>query len=284
MNLFAEVSAHLGEEIVDSRSLSGGCIAQTYLLVTASGKEYFLKSGADDTTMFAKEANGLRELAKANTLRIPTVHKATPHWLLLEYIPQGRPSRNFFRSFGEKFAAMHRYSGLAYGFSEDNFIGATPQLNQPSADAANDWCTFYWENRLLSQFYFAEKRGYGGELQQLFAQLEGKIADIIGDSEESPALLHGDLWSGNFLVDEDGEACIIDPAVYYGHREADLAMTRLFGGFDEDFYRAYNEAWPLPAGYEYRENLYKLYHVLNHLNLFGSGYLGQSIRLIKSYL
>lgn len=284
MNLFAEVSAHLGEEIVDSRSLSGGCIAQTYLLVTASGKEYFLKSGADDITMFAKEANGLRELAKANALRIPAVYEATPHWLLLEYIPQGRPGRNFFRSFGEKFAEMHRYSGSTYGFSEDNFIGATPQLNQPSAEATNDWCTFYWENRLLPQFYFAEKRGFGGELQQLFAKLEGKITDIIGDSEEFPALLHGDLWSGNFLVDKEGEACIIDPAVYYGHREADLAMTRLFGGFDEEFYRAYNEAWPLPAGYEYRENLYKLYHVLNHLNLFGSGYLGQSIRLVKSYV
>ncbi len=284
MNLFEDVATHLGEEIVDSRSLSGGCIAQTYLLVTASRKKYFLKSGADDVAMFAKEANGLQELAKANALRIPAVYKATAHWLLLEYIPPGRPGRNFFRSFGEKFAAMHRYSAETYGFSEDNFIGATPQLNRPSMEAARNWGRFYWENRLLPQYYFAEKRGYGGELQQPFAKLEGKIADIIGDSEETPALLHGDLWSGNFLVDEEGEACIIDPAVYYGHREADLAMTRLFGGFAEEFYRAYNDAWPLPAGYEYRENLYKLYHVLNHLNLFGSGYLSQSLLLIKSYL
>lgn len=284
MNLFDDVSKHLGEEIVDSRSLSGGCIAQTYLLETATGKRYFLKSGADDITMFEKEANGLRELGKAKALRIPEVVNVTRHWLLLEYIPQGRVDRNFFRSFGEKFATLHRYSAETYGFSEDNFIGATPQLNTPSANAAKDWSAFYWENRLLPQYYLAEKRGYGGELQQPFAKLEGKIADIIGDSEESPALLHGDLWSGNFLVDEAGDACIIDPAVYYGHREADLAMTRLFGGFEAEFYRAYNETWPLPAGYEYRENLYKLYHVLNHLNLFGSGYLSQSIRLIKSYL
>ena len=115
-------------------------------------------------------------------------------------------------------------------------------------------------------------------------ELGNKIEEILSGSEEKPALLHGDLWSGNYMPDENGNACLIDPAVYYGHREADLAMTKLFGGFDSNFYSAYNEAYPLKDGWRYRENIYKLYHVLNHLNLFGWGYYSQAISLIKSYL
>ena len=122
------------------------------------------------------------------------------------------------------------------------------------------------------------------ELRKAISKLEERIEEIIGDSEEKPSLLHGDLWSGNFMVNENGETVLIDPAVYYGHREADLGMTKLFGGFSNEFYKSYNETYPLKDGYEYRENIYKLYHVLNHLNLFGGGYYSQAISLIKFYI
>ena len=137
----------------------------------------------------------------------------------------------------------------------------------------------------LPSLLIYEKNGLADEdLRKSFSRLESKISDILKDSQEQPSLLHGDLWSGNYMVDEHGNACIIDPAVYYGHREADLAMTRLFGGYSEDFYKSYNESFPLKDGWEYRENIYKLYHVLNHLNLFGKGYYSQALSLIRSYL
>jgi fructosamine-3-kinase len=150
---------------------------------------------------------------------------------------------------------------------------------------ALNWTEFYFNKRLLYQYNLAEKNGYAGEeLQRAFSQLENKIYLVLKDSNAIPSLLHGDLWSGNYITDETGNACLIDPAVYYGHREADLAMTKLFGGFDNRFYSAYNEEYPLDNGYEFRENIYKLYHVLNHLNLFGTAYYQQALSLIKYYL
>ena len=136
----------------------------------------------------------------------------------------------------------------------------------------------------MYQYKLAEKNGYATqELRAGISKLENKIEKILAGSEESPSLLHGDLWSGNYMIDENGDACLIDPAVYYGHREADLGMTKLFGGFNSEFYKSYNENYPLPDGYDYRENIYKLYHVMNHLNLFGGGYYSQAISLINYY-
>src|SRR3990170_4265627 len=133
--------------------------------------------------------------------------------------------------------------------------------------------------------YFLKKNGnVNSNFRKCFNQLENKIENILSGKIEKPSLLHGDLWAGNYLVDENGRVCLIDPAVYYGNREADLAMTKLFGGFTKEFYDSYNELYPLEDGYEYRENIYKLYHVLNHLNLFGSGYYQQALSLIKFYL
>ncbi len=267
-------------------SLSGGCISNAYKLSTTDGKSYLLKINENHKgDMFLKEANGLIELKKANAIRVPEVILAEKDFILLEFINSSSKSKSFFKDFGIKFSEMHKYNSSAFGFYEDNYIGANPQPNIPGTDEAKNWIKFFFNKRILYQFKLAEKKGYStGELKQGISKLENKIEDILSGSEEPPALLHGDLWSGNYMVDENGDACLIDPAVYYGHREADLGMTKLFGGFNSEFYNSYNENFPLQDGYDYRENIYKLYHVLNHLNLFGRGYYSQAISLIYYYL
>ncbi|GET27835.1 fructosamine kinase family protein [Prolixibacter sp. SD074] len=283
-DIITRIEACTGEKIIRTQSIGGGCIANARRITTGAGRSFFMKSGFHNS-MFRNEANGLKELAKANAIRVPKVLLQEDDFLLLEFIPQGGRKRNFFEDFGRRFARMHRYQAEQFGFYEDNFIGATPQVNIPVGDEATNWTSFYMNKRLLFQFQLAERNGYADEkLRSGFRKLEEKIEDILEGSEEPPTLLHGDLWSGNYMSDENGEPVIIDPAVYYGHREADLAMTKLFGGFSSEFYSAYREENPLPDGYEYRENIYLLYHVMNHLNLFGSSYYGQAVRLLRSYL
>lgn len=276
----------LSEKITGSRPMGGGCINEAQVITTEKGFKYFLKfnySGQQD--MFLKEAHGLEELYKPDVIRIPKVITADKNFILIEMIEQAIRSKTFWEDFGKSFAKMHRYSGSGYGFYEDNYIGSTVQLNIANDKEKTDWCEFYFNKRLLFQFKLAEKNGYtDSSFLSAFAKIEQKVCEIISSEISFPSLLHGDLWRGNFISDEKGNACLIDPAVYYGNREADLAMTKLFGGFDSRFYEAYNEEFPLDGGYSYRENIYKLYHVLNHLNLFGSGYYGQALQLIKYYL
>ncbi|MGQ1891003.1 fructosamine kinase family protein [Thermophagus sp. OGC60D27] len=271
----------LGEKISQTTGASGGCIADSRIVTTASGKSYFLKQGFADG-MFRKEANGLTELAKPNILKVPAVICSGDDFLILEHIEQGAKKKDFFEVFGRKLALMHQYSGASFGFFEDNFIGSTPQKNIPAGEEAHNWPLFYWNKRLLYQYRLAERNGYADSvMQKLFASLETNYEKIMAGSDEPPSLLHGDLWGGNYLCDRNGEPVLIDPAVYYGHREADLAMTKLFGGFSSAFYRAYQETWPLKEGAAIREPIYLLYHVMNHLNLFGSGYYGQTIGLLQ---
>jgi fructosamine-3-kinase len=280
------IESNLSEKIIESRPIGGGCINEAQVITTEKGARYFLKfnlSGNGD--MFLKESNGLKELQKPGVIRIPDLILADKDFILLEMIEQGTRSKTFWEDFGRCFAKMHQFSGSGFGFYEDNYIGSTIQLNVPNEKEKIDWCEFYFNKRLLFQFRLAEKNGYKDpSFRSVFKKLEEKISEIISNEINSPSLLHGDLWSGNFITDESGNACLIDPAVYYGNREADLAMTKLFGGFDSSFYEAYKEEFPLDDGYDYRENIYKLYHILNHLNLFGSGYYGQAINLIKYYL
>jgi protein-ribulosamine 3-kinase len=285
MDILKIIESHFEEKIVTRKPVSGGDIAQAQIITLESAKNYFLKTGARDRRMFPTEANSLKELAKAKVIRVPQIVLSDFNFLLIEYIAAVQPHSDFFEKFGRQFAEMHRFSSAAFGFYEDNFIGHTPQENIPSGNQGWNWTEFYFEKRLLFQFRLAEKQGLSSAaLRDGFHALEKKIDMIIPKSTEKPALLHGDLWSGNYLADEKGNPVIIDPAVYYGHREADLALTRLFGGFSSSFYHAYNEAYPLEEGYAYRENIYKLYHVLNHLNLFGMGYHSQAVSLIQSYL
>lgn len=281
-DIINSIEKFLGEKITSERSLGGGCIANARRIQTESGKLYFLKSYSHGgSAILQNESNGLNELIKAGSIRIPKVVLCSDSFLLMEYIESGSKVSNFSEIFGRRFAQMHRYKGEQFGFFEDNYIGATPQVNLPQSD---NWTEFYWENRLMYQYRLAEKNGYAShELKDGYRILEQNINDIIGASEEEPAVLHGDLWGGNYMVDDKGEPCLIDPAVYYGHREADLAMTMIFGGFDSRFYSSYLEEYPLLEGWEYRSDIYKLYHIMNHLNIFGTGYYGQALRLINSY-
>jgi fructosamine-3-kinase len=241
--------------------------------------------------MFETEAEGLRTLAAAQAIRVPRVLAVSAEALVLELIESAPRKREFAEDFGRRFATLHRHRGKACGFPGDNFIGATPQPNRPLdarwEDAAPDdgsgWPAFFLERRLRFQARLAEQRGDRGELAKLLDRAAARLAELLGAAVEAPSLLHGDLWGGNYLVDERGEACLIDPAVYFGHREADLAMTRLFGGFDRGFYAAYEEALPLAPGHADRLPIYQLYHVLNHFNLFGGAYFAQARSILGRY-
>jgi len=272
------------------KGLGGGCIADAAVAEFADGSRVFVKRVAGAPGMFESEAAGLRALAASGAIRVPQVLAVSGDALVLEMIQAGPRRPDFFEDFGRRFAALHRHRGKTCGFAHDNFIGATPQPNEPldgswesaGEDDGSGWPAFFLERRLRFQVRLAAERG-GEELARLLDRAEYRIVDLLGSALEPPVILHGDLWGGNYIVDEAGEACLIDPAVYYGHREADLAMTRLFGGFDRSFYAAYAEAAPLAAGHSERLPTYQLYHVLNHFNLFGGGYYDQSQRILKRY-
>ena len=274
---------------VGLRGLGGGCIADAAVAEFADGSRVFVKRVAGQPGMFEAEAAGLRALAEAGAIRVPRVLAVAQEALVLEMIEAAPRKRGFSEDFGRRFAALHRHRGKACGFPQDNFIGATPQPNRPldgpwesaAEDDGHGWPRFFLERRLRYQVELAAQRG--GELARLLDRAEALILELLGSAIEPPVILHGDLWGGNYIVDERGEACLIDPAVYYGHREADLAMTRLFGGFDRAFYQAYEEAFPLVAGHDERLPIYQLYHVLNHFNLFGGGYHDQSRRILLRY-
>ena len=276
----------LSEPIKSTSSVSGGCIADSRKLQLESGKVYFLKqlrgnsSGALDA-----EERGLEELRKSGTVNVPEVVCKGLDFLLLQWIETGYSrSSSSMEMLGRQFAELHRYRGKKFGFFDDNLLGDSPQSNKPSKEGSLNWAVFFAENRLEFQTSLAVKNGYvTPEMRNLMDNLIKKVPDLISGTEEEPSLLHGDLWSGNYLIDERGIPWLIDPAVYYGHREADLAMTSLFGGFSNTFYSAYKSAYPIYQGYAEREPLYQLYHLLNHLNLFGTGYYSQVISILKRY-
>lgn len=283
--VFSKIEDELGQKITGFKGISGGNIATTNQLRFENGQYAFLKTDPYAPDMFSREAKGLKELGKVDCVRTPKVILVDQEYLLLEFIEEGKKDKEFYSRFGKQLARMHKRTKSKYGFKENNYIGATPQINIPLVNEAENWCDFYYSKRLLHQYKLAEKNGLvGNELKNGFLLLEGRIEEILEGSEEKPTILHGDLWSGNYLCDSDTNPCLIDPAVYYGHREADLAMTKLFGGFSDDFYSSYRKEYPLPQGFDYRENIYHLYHILNHLNLFGNSYYGQAVRLIWSYL
>jgi len=272
------------------QGIGGGCIADAAVATFAGGTRVFVKRAAGVPGMFQAEADGLHALAEAGAIRVPRVLAVSADALVLEMIESAPRKAGFFEDFGRRFAALHGHRGKACGFPGDNFIGATPQPNRPldngweqaAADDGSGWAEFFLVRRLRFQTGLAAKRD-GHRLERLLDRAEGRLLELLGSAVEPPVILHGDLWGGNFIVDERGEACLIDPAAYFGHREADLAMTRLFGGFDRAFYAAYDEALPLAAGHEDRLPVYQLYHVLNHFNLFGGGYYEQSRHTLARY-
>ena len=272
-----------GFEPTPPRAVGGGCINEAVTLSDGE-RAYFVKlNRADRLDMFEAEAEGLAEMAATGSIRVPRpVCSGTADgraYLVLEQIELGRPRGDGQARAGRQLAALHSNTRDQFGWRRDNTIGATPQPNAPAAH----WADFWGRNRLGFQLTLAHRNGYGGRLQQRGGKLLERFPVLLDHAPE-PSLLHGDLWGGNMSFDPDGNPVVYDPAVYYGDREADLAMTELFGGFGGDFYAAYREAWPLAPGYGTRRLLYNLYHILNHLNLFGSGYLGQAQDMIDRLL
>lgn len=275
----SELENIIGEPLSQTSSLGGGCIGESRRVTTVSGKEFFVKSYGKVGVARA-EALGLQELKKADAIAVPTVIGFTESTLVLEFLRTGNSGVSLQKELGRGLAKLHKFTNDSYGFREDNFIGDTPQVNT----WCDNWVEFYTERRLQFQIDLAKQNGYGDKrFLKAFDNFNKKIPKIIGNATTPASLLHGDLWGGNYLCTDKGEPVIIDPAVYYGHREADLAMTKIFGGFTTDFYHAYNEEYPLDSGYEKREALYKLYHILNHLNLFGTIYYGQAMSIMESY-
>ncbi len=230
--------------------------------------------------MFEAEAEGLTELKKAGAVRVPEVYDvgtdAAGAYIEIERFKLEPAGERDAATLGEQLATLHRHTGDLYGWHRDNTIGPTPQHN-PQTD---DWVAFFRAHRLQFQLDLAARNGYAGELQERGKQLAERLGEFFEGYEPAPSLLHGDLWAGNWGV-ADGVPVIFDPAVYYGDRETDIAMTRLFGGFGVAFYREYERAWPLAPGSTERLELYKLYHILNHLNLFGAGYLDQALAILR---
>ena len=303
--LIAEALRQIGDDtpLAERSVVGGGSISQALRLRTGRG-EYLLKIGGRGLPgFFAAEARGLTLLAAAGAVRVPAVLAyrdartenqesrtsadesgsrfsvlGPEGFILLEWLapPPHADSARAGELLGTELAAMHHVTALGqaqaaqpYGLDHDNYIGSTPQPNGPMAS----WLAFFRERRLRFQFELAQRNGHmRGERARRMERLLGRLGEWIDDAVAQPALLHGDLWGGNFIVGPGGAPVLIDPAAYYGDREADLAMTRLFGGFPPGFYRAYEAAWPLPDGWHERVGLYNLYHLLNHLNLFGASY------------
>lgn len=283
-NIAHDIAAATGvtAQLQQGGAIGGGCINQASR-IRYGDTAYFVKlNSADRLDMFAAEAAGLEAMHRCRDLKIPAPvcfgNDAHSAWLVMEYLPLG--GRGNARALGEGLAAMHRITQERFGWERDNTIGSTPQVNTPG----DDWVAFWREHRLRFQLELAARHGHGGRLQAQGERLLGCFQHLFDGYTPVPSLLHGDLWSGNYAYTQHGEPAIFDPAVYYGDREADIAMTELFGGFGGGFYAAYTGAWPLDPGYDTRRTLYNLYHILNHLNLFGGGYLGQAQGMIDRLL
>jgi fructosamine-3-kinase len=252
-------------------------------------RRYFVKSAAGrHADMLEAEADGLRALASTQAIRVPQVRAAGAAggvaYLVLEWLDMRAGGRG--AALGRALAALHRAPapagprGERFGWARDNWIGGTPQANGWS----DDWCAFFGDRRLAPQFALAARNGHRGALQRDGERLLEALPLLLRGRDPAPSLVHGDLWSGNAALLASGEPVVFDPAVYVGDREADLAMTELFGGFDAGFRAAYQDAWPLDDGYALRRDLYNLYHVLNHVNLFGGGYRAQAEGLLGRLL
>jgi protein-ribulosamine 3-kinase len=271
------------QQVEDMQVKGGGCINQTVYLKTSEG-EFFLKwNETADEGLFTAEARGLELLRTAGALLVPQVigqGKADGKaFLLLEYL-HSRPARSdYWQALGRGLAALHGHSQKVYGLDHPNFIGRLPQNNEPM----EEWVEFFIQRRLEPQLglAFYQQQVDKAFLQQ-FRKLYPRLREVL--VADQPALLHGDLWSGNLMPGPDGRAWIFDPAVYYGHREIELAFTKLFGGFEESFYQAYKEARPLEPGFDERVDLYNLYPLLVHVNLFGSSYLSGVERILWRFL
>lgn len=281
-----------GVKIAKRDRVSGGDINEAFGLTLTDGRRIFMKANRkENVSFFMAESAGLAAIAAAGAIGTPVVfgfgtdeEGAGSAFLLMEWIEGKRRVKDYWEVFARELAAMHRAepesytAGGEFGFADDNYIGAGEQINE----VRDSWITFFRECRLEPQFERASHYFEAGERKKIIKLLE-RIEEILIEPEY-PSLLHGDLWAGNVMTGSDGKAWLIDPAVYVGHAEADLAMTELFGGFPQVFYDAYREAAPMRPGYGRRRDLYNLYHLLNHLNLFGRAYLPSVTHIVREYI
>ena len=284
------ISKHISQtlnepfQIQQKVSVGGGSINSSYHVSGTDGREFFIKlNSASLETMFQVEFDSLNELSQALSLKTSAMNIPQPicfgsidskSYLVLEYLAM--TSSGDSKKMGQALAQMHRITVRQYGWYQNNIIGSTPQSNQTH----NDWVTFWRKARMLPQFEMLYNKGYKKYLQPLADNLLHNLDSLLADHTPEASLLHGDLWSGNYAFTKQGQPVIFDPALYYGDRETDLAMTELFGGFNQDFYHSYNDSWPLDKGYQKRKTLYNLYHILNHANLFGTSYLNQAMSMM----
>lgn len=290
MKAWPELTEHIEKAtkqrftLVKAHAMHGGDINRVYRLQGVE-KSYFVKlNDASLVSMFEVEASGLQALAQTKTLRVPkpiTFGVAGLHaFLVLEYVELKSLGAVAAQQLGQQLAYLHQQQQPYFGWYHDNYIGSNPQKNTRH----HDWVNFWQEQRLMAQLKLAAENGYVGRVQRRGEYLCQLLPAFFSSYQPQASLLHGDLWSGNAASDEQGQASIYDPACYYGDREADIAMTELFGGFGASFYAAYEDVWPLDAGYKTRKTLYNLYHILNHLNLFGSSYLRQAEAMIQQLI
>lgn len=285
--VIGRVEHALGTRVLSVARVGGGCIANACRVETTSGP-YFLKWSADDLVArtFPAETAGLQALRAAGSpLHIPKprlVSAATaeePGLLLTTWIEAGPMTEAAWERLGSGLAALHRHTAARYGFNVANFIGRLPQRNTWRAS----WPEFFREERLEPQVQMARANGYWPAAWEApLARLYVRLPELL-PAHPPGSILHGDLWNGNVLADRAGRPALVDPAAYFGHREADLAMTELFGGFGGAFYDAYREAWPLEPGYDARRDVYNLYHLINHLNHFGGGYARSVEAVLRRY-
>ena len=284
-SLRSEIADKLDYKISSVSRVSGGSINEAAKLDIEEVGPAFLKwNRTADPDMFEKEVSGLNLLRDAETgLRVPevllqgTVNGSTGY-LLLEYIEDGRPGNRSAQDFGEQLASLHDHRGESFGLDEDNYIGRLPQSN----NRHSDWINFFIEERMEPQLQMAMKSGkFGSAITGAFNNMYRKLDEIF--PKDRPSLLHGDLWGGNFFYDTEGTAVIYDPAVYYGHREIELAFTHLFGGFSSAFYEAYDKVLPLEPGFKQRKDIYNLYPLLVHTNLFGGSYARQVEGIVTQF-
>jgi fructosamine-3-kinase len=280
------ISETTGEpfKVCSSRAVAGGCINEAVCL-QGEQRRFFVKlNRADRLDMFETEAAGLEAIRASNSVRAPEPIawgvSDENSWLALEFISFSGQQGGTSALLGEQLAAMHHHTTPRFGWERDNTIGSSPQPNPWT----EDWITFIRDHRLGFQLALAGRNNAPAKMVDRGQHLLELLPALFSDYHPIPSLLHGDLWGGNWEADGDGSPVIFDPAVYFGDREADIAMTELFGGFDRRFYQAYESAWALDPGYRIRKQLYNLYHILNHFNLFGGGYARQAEGLIENIL
>lgn len=287
---FAQVAEKISDatknsfEIQQTKPISGGDINQAFLLQSENAR-YFVKfNRVELVEMFTAEFAALMEIEQTKTVNVPKPitcgQTENLSFLVLEFVEFKRSNSQSEKQLGEQLAKLHLKKQPFFGWHINNTIGSTPQRNSRS----ENWLTFWREQRLGFQLKLAAQNRYGSQLQNLGEKLCERLDDFFIDYKPQPSLLHGDLWGGNAATTLENQAIIFDPASYYGDREADLAMTELFGGFGRDFYAAYNDVWQLDAGYKTRKMLYNLYHMLNHVNLFGGGYATQATNMMQQLL